>query len=414
MRYIVLGAGLMGRVAARALLEGDASAAVTLTDIDGERLNAFVQQYGRLFADRLATRVLDARDAAALDAALAGHDVAINALYYTFNEPVARASFARGVHYVDLGGHIMGITRNILGLHEEAVKRGVTLIPDLGVAPGMINILTGYGASLLHRVRHIRLYVGGIPRQPEPPLGYAHVFSLEGLFDHYSDPAEIIRGGRRVVVPALSEVETVYFPQFGPLEAFHTAGGTSTLIDTFQDVESLEYKTVRYPGHAEKMRFLAELGLLDRERVVDVGGAHIRPRDCLLRLLEPRLALGERDDAVVLRVSLEGEWNGVPAEVHFESVTFKDRARGVTAMAQMTAYSIVAVAEMLAQGKITTAGAYPPERIVPGAEYIAAMKTRGVHIEAEARDGAGRPLPDSFWERKEGAAAGTRKGHVAT
>ena len=192
----------------------------------------------------------------------------VNALFYEFNERVANAAIDVGVHSVDLGGHIGEVTENVLKLDEQAKEKNVTIIPDLGLAPGMINILVGYGASKLDRVESIQLYVGGIPVKPEPPLNYTRVFSLEGVIDHYTEPAKIIRDGKLVKVESLSGVEPIYFDQFGTLEAFYTSGGTSTLYKTFPNVKTLEYKTIRYKGHAEKFQLLRELGFFDRENIV--------------------------------------------------------------------------------------------------------------------------------------------------
>src|SRR5699024_4152638 len=151
-------------------------------------------------------------------------DVIVNALFYSFNEIVAKTAIRVGVHSVDLGGHIGHMTDKVLALQAEAKAANVTLIPDLGVAPGMINILSGYGVTQLDEVAAIKLYVGGIQVRPEAPLEYNHVFSMEGVFDHYTDPSLIIRNGVKQEIPFLSEVERIYFDRFGPLEAFHTSG----------------------------------------------------------------------------------------------------------------------------------------------------------------------------------------------
>src|SRR5699024_1251244 len=157
-----------------------------------------------------------------------------------------------GTSSIDLDDHSRHIYSKLMELHEEAEKEGVTMITDLGVSVGMIYILCGNGAGEWYKVEAIKLYVGGIPLKPGAPLGYNHVFSMEGLFDHYTDPALIIRDGKKREIDALSEVERLYFEKFGPLEAFHTSGGTSTLPISFPNVDTLEYKTIRYPGHAEK------------------------------------------------------------------------------------------------------------------------------------------------------------------
>ena len=147
-------------------------------------------------------------------------------------------------------------------LAEKAEAKGVTIIPDLGVAPGMINILTGYGAGKLDKVEVDQIICRGIPVKPEPPLNYNVVFSLEGVFDHYTDPSHVIRNGKLLEVPSLSEIETIHFDKYGELEAFHTSGGTSTLTKSFPNVETLEYKTIRYKGHAEKFQLLVDLGFI--------------------------------------------------------------------------------------------------------------------------------------------------------
>lgn len=367
----------MGKQAARDLLQNEEVEKVVLADRTTEKAEAFRQ----LMDDpRLETVQMDAGNDRELKEVIAQADVVINALFYTFNEKVAKLAIECGVHSVDLGGHIGGATDKVLDMNEHAIAQGVTIIPDLGVAPGMINILAGYGASQLHRVDSIRLYVGGIPLHPEPPLEYKHVFSLEGVFDHYTDPSHVIREGRLQDIDSLSEIEPIAFEGFGELEAFHTSGGTSTLTRTFRDIDSLEYKTIRYRGHADKFRLLVELGMTDREKTVEVDGHEVSLRKVLLKVLEPITELGDEKDAVLLRVIVTGEKDGEECIYQYEMTTIRNLETGVTAMAQATAYSISVVAQMIADGRIQKRGAHPPETIVPGAAYIEEMKARGVTI----------------------------------
>ncbi|MDQ0428211.1 lysine 6-dehydrogenase [Planomicrobium stackebrandtii] len=377
MKIVVLGAGLMGKQVARDLVADDAVEQVFLADRNVIPTKQFREQLG---SSKVEVLELDASDDRALAAAISKGDIVINALFYSFNEKVAAIALECGVHAVDLGGHIGGATEAVLDMHEQAQQKGITLIPDLGVAPGMINILTGYGASKLDQVSDIRLFVGGIPVHPEPPLEYNHVFSLEGVFDHYTDKSYVIRGGRLLEIESLSEIEHVEFEGFGELEAFHTSGGTSTLTDTFSDVNSLEYKTLRYKGHAEKFRLLVDLGFTDRTKKVEVDGHEVKLRSVLKAVLEPITELGDKQDAVVLRVFVTGVKAGEEISYEYNMVTVKDPATGVTAMAQATAYTISAVAQMIGNGTIDKQGAYPPEMIVPGEEYIAEMAKRGVDI----------------------------------
>ena len=194
MKVVVLGAGLMGKETARDLIKSDDVEKVYLADLNVRQAEAFAEE---LMSDKLDVLLLDATNDEQLRNVMGLGDVVVNALFYTFNEKVAKMAIECGVHAIDLGGHIGGATEAVLKLAEAAKEKGITLIPDLGVAPGMINILTGYGAGKLDRVESIKLFVGGIPVKPEPPLNYNVVFSLEGVFDHYTDPSKVIRNGER-------------------------------------------------------------------------------------------------------------------------------------------------------------------------------------------------------------------------
>lgn len=377
MRMLVLGSGLMGKEAARDLVHSEDVDKVTLADYDIEKAK---QTCAILQSDKLMAVFVDASNKDKLVHLMKEHDVVINALFYSFNVSVAEAAIRAGVHSVDLGGHIGQATERVLEMSEEAKAANVTIIPDLGVAPGMINILAGYGASKLDYTESIKLYVGGIPLRPEPPLEYNHVFSMEGVFDHYTDPSFIIRQGRKQKIASLSEVEPIHFERFGPLEAFHTAGGTSTLSYSYPQLDCLEYKTIRYPGHAEKFKLLVDLNLTRADYAVEVNGTKVKPRDVLLKALDPIVRLEDKEDVVLLRVETKGTKNGRKAACTYEMVTYKDTVNNVTAMARATANTVSVVAQMIANETIRQAGVYPPEQIVPGDKYIEEMARRGVVI----------------------------------
>lgn len=377
MKIGVLGSGLMGTEAARDLVNNKDVQVVGLADVDSGKLKRAEQT---IDSKKLATAKVDASDSGELGKFMKRFDVVINALFYSFNEMVAKTGIDVGTHVVDLGGHIGGMTDRVLSLDDKAKSKGVTIIPDLGVAPGMINILTGYGASKLDQLKEIKLYVGGIPVRPDPPLGYNHVFSMEGVFDHYTDPSLIIRDGEQKLIPSLSEVEEIYFEKFGPLEAFHTSGGTSTLTQSYSDVQTLEYKTIRYPGHAEKFKLLVDLNLTKKDMEVEVEGKKVNPRKVVLQAIDPIVDLRDKEDAVLLRVAVTGMKKGEPRTYQYEMQTFKDTSRNITAMARVTASTISIVAQLIAAGTIAKRGVYPPERAVPGEVYIGALKERGIEI----------------------------------
>ena len=145
-------------------------------------------------------------------------------------------------------------------LEGQARAKGVTVIPDCGLAPGMVNILAQMGISRCDRTESVRIYVGGLPQHPEGVLKYQVVYSLEGVLDYYTTLCWVVRGGKRVNIEALSEIEPVEFASpVGTLEAFHTAGGLSTMAYRYEGkIPTMEYKTLRYPGHAQLIRTAVE------------------------------------------------------------------------------------------------------------------------------------------------------------
>ena len=385
MKVVVLGAGLMGKEVARDLVKSNHVEKVFLADVDAETAQAFIKT---LNTDKVEVIELHAEQDDSLKAAISKGDVVVNALFYSFNERVARFAIEVGVHSVDLGGHIRGITDTILGLNEEAQAKGVTIIPDLGVAPGMVNILAGYGATKLDVVESIKLYVGGIPTEPKPPLHYTRVFSLEGVFDHYTEPSVTIQKGKLEEVDSLSGIEPIYFDDFGVLEAFYTSGGISTLYKTFPNVRALEYKTIRYKGHAEKFKLLADLGFLDPTNIVEVDNREVSVRTVVREALKKKLELGTKPDAVLLRVIVAGEKAQQQVTYEYEMVVRKDMTINETAMARATANTISVVAQMIGSGTITKRGVFAPETIVPGEAYIEEMAKRGVVIKETSHKSA--------------------------
>ncbi|WP_313894237.1 saccharopine dehydrogenase C-terminal domain-containing protein [Psychrobacillus sp.] len=377
MKVAVLGAGLMGKEAARDLVLSPNVEKVLLCDLDVGQANMFKE---KLQNAKIEVLRLDANEDKEIIAIMKQVDVVINALFYSFNEKIAKLAVETGVHSIDLGGHIGGATDAVLSLEEKAKEKGVTLIPDLGVAPGMINILAGHGASKLDKVSGIHLYVGGIPVEPEGVFQYNIVFSLEGVFDHYTDASHVIRDGKLIEVESLSEIEPIFFPEYGELEAFHTAGGTSTLPKSFPNIDTLEYKTIRYKGHADKFKLLVDLGLTNKKTIVNVNGNMVKARDVLKEVLTPKLLLGDKEDAVLLRVIVTGMKDGENITYSYEMATKKDKRSGETAMARATANTISIVAQMIGNGVITKRGVYPPELIIPGELYMKEMAARGVDI----------------------------------
>jgi len=379
MNVLVLGAGLQGSACAYDLLT-TTEARVTLADRHMERLPGFLAP---LAGSRLRTATLDATDATALRTLMAGHQAVACAMPYYLNVAAATAAIEAGAHFADLGGNTE-IVRRQQAMDAEARRRGVSVVADCGVAPGLTNILAAEAVRRLDQPDSVKLLVGGLPQHPAPPLNYSIVYSLEGVLDYYTTPSSILRDGAVVEVAALSELETVEFPApLGRLEAFHTAGGASTMPwELAHRVRNLEYKTLRYPGHAAIMLAIRDLGLLDVAPVT-VRGQPVVPREVFIAAVDPRLRRDE-PDVLALRVVVDGRHAGKAARMVFEVIDKFDPRHGVSAMMRTTAYSLSVTSQLQVAGKIP-AGVKTAWEATPFEPYIAALRTRGVDVWEEGR-----------------------------
>jgi len=375
MRMLVLGAGLQGSACAYDLLQRPQVERVTLTDLNPGRLPAFLT---RMKSKRLVTARLDVKQSAQLRRLLRGHDAVMNALPYYFNYPVAKAAVAAGLHCADLGGNTE-IVQKQRTLHGAAQKKRVSVIPDCGLAPGMVNIIAAEGIRRVGDAEMVKIFVGGLPQRPEPPLNYQIVYSLEGALDYYTTPSWVLRGGRPEQVDALSELESVEFPSpVGTLEAFHTGGGISTMPWAYSGkVQTMEYKTLRYPGHVAIMRPIRELGLLALDAVM-VKGAKVVPRDAFIATVSPQLTKPNGRDLVALRVEVTGRSG---RRVAWQLLDYYDEATGISAMMRTTGYSLAITGVMQADGRITATGVHTPDEAVPFAQYVNELAVRGVKIQ---------------------------------
>jgi len=201
------------------------------------------------------------------------------------------------------------------------------------------------------------------------------------VLDYYTTKSWVLRDGKRTQVTALSEREAVHFGgSVGELEAFHTAGGLSTMAWRYEGkIPTMEYKTLRYPGHAQIMEAIRELGLLDLEPV-DVKGMKVVPRDVAVATIAPRLTKPDGRDLVALRVVVEGTKGGRPATVGFEMVDYYDERLRISAMMRATGYSLSITGQLQARKEAGPPGVYTPDECMPAERYIAELKKRGVMI----------------------------------
>ena len=377
MRMLVLGAGLQGSACAYDLLQDKEVTEVRLADIHVDHVADYLAPFS---GPRLLPTPLDVRDHTAVLGAMRECDAVMSAIPYYFNYDLARLAVEAGVHFCDLGGNTEIVFKQ-KELDPEARRKAITVVPDCGLAPGMVNILAQYGVEQLDRVESVKIFVGGLPQHPEPPLNYMLVYSLEGALDYYTTLSWVLRDCRRTQVPALSEIEPVWFDApLGELEAFHTAGGLSTMAFRYEGkIPTMEYKTLRYPGHAALMSDIRSLGLLELDPV-DVKGTKVVPRDAFIASVLPKLNKPHGHDLVALRVVVSGTKAGKPAAKTFELVDRYDEKHDISAMMRTTGYSLSITGLMQVRGQIQPAGVHTPDECVPAKPYIDELRKRGIDI----------------------------------
>lgn len=375
MRMLVLGAGLQGSACAFDLLNNPAVSLVTLADVQVSALPPFLQQRADA---RLVPIALDVRDEMAVRAVFAQHDAVASAIPYYFNAALAKLAVEAGVHFTDLGGNTE-IVQQQKQLHGAAEAKGISIIPDTGLAPGMVNVVAQHGIDQFDTVESVKLFVGGLPQVPEPPLGYQIAYSIEGMVDYYTTQSLVVRDGQPTTVRALSELETVTFDDgVGQLEAFHTAGGLSTMVYRYAGrIPVMEYKTLRYPGHAAIMQAIRDLGLLDTTGV-DVKGQQVVPRDVFVKVAGDKLRKG-KPDLVALRVVATGTKDGVRSTRAWEVVDRYDAEHGISAMMRTTGYTLSITTQLQASGAITP-GVHTPDECMPTTRYFELLGERGIVV----------------------------------
>lgn len=348
-KITVLGAGLVGFPIALDLSK-DKNLEVTLCDIRQERLDHIREKFG------IKTSQADLSDGRAVKSVIQEADLVISAVPGFLGFQTLKLIIEEGKNVID----IAFFPEDLFDLQQLAEKKGVIAISDIGVAPGMSNILTAYGSSKLDTTEKVRIYVGGLPKVRELPFEYRAVFSPIDVIEEYIRTARFIRDGKLVEMPALSEPELLNFPGFGTLEAFNS-DGLRSLIKTINCPDMIE-KTLRYPGHIGKIQFLKDIGLLSAEEV-NVKGQMIRPIDLTTKLLFPLWDLADEEDLTVMLVMVEGIKDGKKLRYTWDLADYYDRTTHVHSMARTTGYTATAAARMVLAGLYKKTGISPPEYV---------------------------------------------------
>lgn len=361
---LVLGAGIVGRAAAWDLARRGHN--VTIVDVDVTAAATAAADFGILH------ETIDVSDTSAVAEVMQRHDTVVAAVPYTLGAALATGAISAGCHYFDFGGNPT-IVKQQLELNSSAIANDVAIVPDCGLAPGVANVLA---AGLIADVAgapidSVQIRVGCLPQEPAGSLRYQLSFYAGGLINEYAEPCELLSNGAVATADPLTRFEEVDWERWGPLEAFATAGGTSTMCQEYEGaVADLEYKTLRYPGHGRIFGSMRELGLFDTDtrRVNDV---QIAPRAVLLDLLTERLPSG-CPDVVLVRVAVTA--GGVATTLQMED--YHDGT--FSALARTTAFPATALCDLVVRGDIEFRGAAAMHSVADPQLLMAQLEQVGI------------------------------------
>jgi saccharopine dehydrogenase-like NADP-dependent oxidoreductase len=367
----VFGAGSVGRAIIYDLYERVTGSNLLVVDANPSNLEAASK-----IASKAEFKKVDLKDVDDFYRIMKDVDIAVNSLPGRFGKLSWVASIKAKTDLVDVSYSEDDPTY----YHVQAGEAGVTIVPDAGVAPGLSNMMAGRAYAQLEEVKELKIYVGGIPERPIPPLGYLVTWSPEDLIEEYVRDARLIESGSLTKKPALSDLERIYIPEIGELEAFLT-DGLRTMLKTLKGVEFMAEKTLRWPGHAEKIELLRTLGYFSKEPISNSEG--ITPAHVTARLFREKLK-GDSKDLVILIVQAKGRRSPSNMEIEYRMIDRYDEATGLTALARTTAFSATGIVKLIAEGSIPGPGVLPPEVIGMDENLFALMAEwlswRGIRI----------------------------------
>ncbi len=347
-KIIVLGAGMVGSAMA---IDLASQHNVTLADIDQKRLKKAAEKEKSL---KLCS--LDVTDSKVLKSTILPFDLVLCAVPGFLGFNTLKSIIEAGKNVID----ISFFPEDSLQLSALAKKNNVCAIVDIGVAPGMDNLILGRHNEEME-IDSFECYVGGLPKVKKWPFSYKAPFSPIDVIEEYTRPARYVENGNLVIKEALSNVELMEFEGVGTLEAFNS-DGLRSLIQTMPHIPNMIEKTLRYPGHSEYIRVLKESGFFS-EKAINVNGKEVVPLEFTSKILFSEWYLGDEEELTVMRVRLKGKKEGKAAVVIYDLHDVYDVKTGISSMSRTTGYTATAAANMFLKGLWKGKGVFPPELI---------------------------------------------------
>ena len=368
-KIIVLGAGMVGSAMAIDLAKKHN---VTVADLSDKALEKLKQKN-----KSINTLQLNAKDKTLLTSAIAPFDIVVCAVPGFMGFETLKTILEAGKNVVD----ISFFPENSLELNALAKQKGVTAIVDCGVAPGMDNIILGYYNEKM-KLTDFECLVGGLPKVKKWPFNYKAPFSPIDEIEEYTRPARYVENGEIITKPAMSDIEHIEMDGVGTLETFNS-DGLRSIIFTMPHIPNMKEKTMRYPGHIEKVLALRDSGFLSKEPI-NVNGVNIVPLDFTSKVLFNDWKLGETEEEItVMRVTVVGDENGVTKKVTYHLHDEYNKETQTSSMARTTGYTATAAVNMVLENIFTESGVFPPELVSRHAacfnHFINYLKERGVN-----------------------------------
>ncbi|MDH5716479.1 MAG: saccharopine dehydrogenase NADP-binding domain-containing protein [Spirochaetia bacterium] len=377
MKFLLLGAGKMAKAIAYDLIHYQNAEKIILASRHIKKTRDLKKW---LNSENIVPVEIDVKDTPKLIELMKDIDCVISAVSYQYNYLAALAAVKAGVNYCDLGQNVEIVDKEFT-LAEEAKEKNITIIPDGGVAPGMVNIIAAHGIKNFDSVDKVLMRVGGLPQHPIPPLNYNVTWSVHGLINEYIEKARILRNGEFIEVDSLSELESITFHYpFNKMEAFITSGGSSTLPKTYEGkINELNYKTIRYSNHHLIMKSFIELGFTN-EAPVTFSDNNFSPRKFFEKILDEKLKKDIVEDVILMRVTVSGLKEGERQTEIYELIDYYDPVSKLTAMMRTTGFSLAIVAGLIAKKQIKKTGVLTQEESIPTDIYLSELKKRGINV----------------------------------
>jgi saccharopine dehydrogenase-like NADP-dependent oxidoreductase len=372
-KIIVLGAGMVGSAIAIDLAKKHK---VTVADLSDKALEKLKQKNSQL-----TTLQLNAKDKALLTAAITPFDLVVCAVPGFMGFETLKTILETSKNVVD----ISFFPENSLDLDALAKQKGVTAIVDCGVAPGMDNIILGYYNEKM-KLTDFECLVGGLPKVKKWPFNYKAPFSPIDVIEEYTRPARYVENGEIITKPAMSDIEHIEMDGVGTLETFNS-DGLRSIIFTMPHIKNMKEKTMRYPGHIEKVLALRDSGFFSKEPV-KINGVDVVPLDFTSKILFNEWKLGDTEEEItVMRVTVTGTENGVEKKVAYHLYDEYNKETQTSSMARTTGYTATAAVELVLKNMFTEKGVFPPELVSKHEtcfnHFIDYLKERGVNYHKE-------------------------------